>query len=110
MAVYQTVTTITGIFTYTDLHLNGKEILLAYDGNQTYRSTDRFDLTDSLILQWTGQGLSFQAWTITVQICAVLADGSLKNLPPWTQNGQVPSGGGSQLYQRIPVAVPGTAQ
>lgn len=98
MAIYTIVTTITGIFTYTDLYLAGKEILLSYDGNQTYKSTDQFDLTDSLVLQWIGQGLSYQPWTVDVRIMPV---GGVTKPVEWKQDGQIPAGGGSQLYQAI---------
>jgi hypothetical protein len=104
MAIYTVVTTITGIFTYTDLYLQGKDILLSYDGNQTYKSTDQFDLTDSLVLQWIGQGLSYQPWTVSLQIMAV---GGIGKPVQWSQAGQIPAGGGSQLYQQIPLSTQG---
>ena len=102
MGIYTVTTTITGIFTYTDLYLQGKEILLSYDGNQTYKTTDHFDLVNSLVLQWIGEGLSFQPWTISIQLVAV--GGAAKPIH-WTQSGQIPAGGGSQMYQEIPLTV-----
>jgi hypothetical protein len=100
MAIHTVITTITGIFTYTDLYLQGKEILLSYDGNQTYKSTDQFDLTDSLVFQWIGEGLSYQSWTVSIQIAAI---GGASKPVQWTHSGQIPAGGGSQLYQEIPL-------
>jgi hypothetical protein len=101
MAVYTVTTTITGTFTYTDLYLEGKHILLSYDGNQTYKSTDALDLTDALILQWVGQGLSYQGWTISVQFASQDQAAGMPTPNPWTKQGQIPAGGGSQLYQEI---------
>jgi hypothetical protein len=101
VSVYQVQSTITGVFTNMDLALDGKRILLSYDGDQTYQSTDLFDLTGNLILQWLGIGLSFQAWTITLLVSARQADGSFGAAKKWTKSGTIPQGGGSQLYQSI---------
>src|SRR5215470_1524827 len=101
MSVYKVETSIQGVFTNMDLHLDNKEIFLSYDGNQTYASTDLFDLASTLALQWIGVGLSFQSWTITLLFSAQKADGSFDDAKKWTKTGSIPQGGGSQLYELI---------
>lgn len=104
MANYRVKTTIQGVFTEMDLYLDAKHIALSYDGNQTYTSTDIFDLTDTIVLQWIGRGLSFQQWTITLLVAPQQQDGSFGADKQWTTNGQIPQGGGSQLYKSIALA------
>ena len=101
MSVYKVETSIQGVFTNMDLRLDGKEIFLSYDGNQTYASTDLFNLSSTLVLQWIGVGLSFQDWTITLLFRAQKVDGSFDDPKKWTKSGSIPQGGGSQLYELI---------
>ena len=104
MAKYRIKTTIDGVFTDMDLYLEAKRIALSYNGDQTYASTDIFDLTDTLVLQWIGRGLSFQDWTITLLVAAQQPDSSYAPEKQWTTSGQIPQGGGSQLYKAIALA------
>jgi hypothetical protein len=101
MAKYRIKTTINGVFTDMDLYLESKRIMLSYDGDQTYASTDILDLTDSIVLQWIGRGLSSQDWTITLLVAAQQADGSFGPEKQSKITGQIPDGGGSQLYKKI---------
>ena len=104
MANYRIKTSIQGVFTDMDLYLEGKDIMLSYDGDQTYASTDILDLTDKIVLQWIGRGLSFQQWTITLLVAAQQPDNSFAPDKQWTTSGQIPQGGGSQLYKEIALA------
>jgi hypothetical protein len=101
MSIYRVQTTIDGVFTNMDLVLDAKHILLSYDGGQSYASTDLFDVTNKLVLQWIGIGLSFQSWTITVLMSAQKADGTFDDDKKWSTTGTIPQGGGSQVYQEI---------
>jgi hypothetical protein len=104
MANYRIKTSIQGVFTEMDLYLEAKHIALSYDGDQTYASTDILDLTDEIVFQWIGRGLSFQQWTITLLVAAQQPDGSFDQDKKWTAGGQIPQGGGSQLYKEIALA------
>lgn len=101
MAIYKVQSNIDGVFTNMDLVLDAKRIQLAYDGNQSYQSTDLFDLPGNLVLQWIGMGLSFQAWTITLLFSLKASDGSFADPVQWAKKGTIPQGGGSQVYQSI---------
>lgn len=104
MGNYRIKTSIQGVFTDMDLYLEAKRIALSYDGDQTYASTDIFDLADKIVLQWIGRGLSFQQWTITLLVAAQQPNGSFDPDKKWTTSGQIPQGGGSQLYKEIALA------
>ncbi len=101
MSVYRVKTTIQGVFTSMDLMLDGKRILLSYDGDQSYASTDLFDIPNNLILQWIGIGLSFQNWTITLLLATQNVDGTFDDDKKWEKTGAIPQGGGSQVYEAI---------
>jgi hypothetical protein len=103
MAVYRVQSTIDGVFTSTDLVLEGKDIQLSYDGDHTYKSTDLFDLRDTITLQWVGRGLSFQEWTITLDVSKQKSDGSFAKSKSWSEDGQIPQGGSSGLHREIPL-------
>lgn len=99
--IYRIKTTIEGVFTSMDLALQAKEIMLSYDGDKTYTSTDFFELDKLLTLQWIGRGLSFQEWTITLSISKKKPDGSFEKAKKWEESGAIPQGGGSQVYREI---------
>jgi hypothetical protein len=101
VSVYRVKTSVTGVFTSMDLALDGKRILLSYDGDQTYTSTDQLDLSGVLKLQWIGFGLSFQDWTIALLVSVRNPDGSFEPEKKWSTNGTIPPEGGSQLYKEI---------
>jgi hypothetical protein len=101
MSVYKVVTTVAGTFTNMDLALDGKRIQLSYDGGSGYQSTDLVDVTNGLVLQWIGVGLSFQDWTITLLISPRNDDQSFGKAKKWALNGRIPQGGGSQVYENI---------
>jgi hypothetical protein len=110
MSIYRVQTTIQGAFTNMDLVLDGKHILLSYDADQTYASTDLFDVSTNLVLQWIGIGLSFQSWTITLLVSAQKPDGTFDDDKKWTKTGTIPQGGGSQVYDEIDPAKLGPAK
>jgi hypothetical protein len=86
-----------------DLVLDGKDIQLSYDGEKTYASTDLFEIQDTIILQWIGRGLSFQEWTITLDVAKQKPNGTFEKSKSWSEDGQIPQGGSSQLYREIPL-------
>jgi hypothetical protein len=101
MPIYRVKTTITGVFTSMDLVLDGKDIDLAYDGNQTYSSTDLFDLNDKLILQWVARGLSFQSFKIVLAISKKKDDGSFTKAKNFEEEGEIPGGSAATLRREI---------
>ncbi|HET9183800.1 MAG TPA: hypothetical protein VFP59_16840 [Candidatus Angelobacter sp.] len=101
MAVYKVKTTITGVFTSMDLVLDGKDIDLSYDGDHTYASTDLFDLSDKLGLQWAARGLSFQDYTITLAISKRNDDGSFAKPKNFEEDGTIPQGQVAQVHREI---------
>jgi hypothetical protein len=101
MSIYRVKTKVEGVFTSMDYFLEGKRILLSYDGDKTYSSTDLLDLDKTLKLQWIAVGLSFQEWTITLLIAQKKPDGTFDTEKKWTTSGEIPTTGGSQLYKEI---------
>jgi hypothetical protein len=101
MSVYRIKTTVEGVFTSMDYFLEGKRVLLSYDGDKTYSSTDQLELANKLTLQWIAVGLSFQDWTITLLIAQRKPDGTFDTEKKWTTSGTIPPVGGSQLYKEI---------
>src|SRR5437016_4121546 len=101
MSVFRIRTKVEGVFTSMDYFLEGKRVLLSYDGDKTYGSSDLLDLTKTLTLQWIAVGLSFQEWTITLLIAQKKEDGTFDVEKKWTTSGQIPTSGGSQLYKQI---------
>jgi|SRR5450756_1171696 len=104
MSVYRVKTSISGVFTNMDLLLHAKKIMLSYDGNESYQSTDLFDLSSPLVLQWIGIGLSYQTWNITLLIAAQKPDNTFDVDKKWTMDGSIPPDGGSQLYKSIDIS------
>lgn len=101
MTVYRVKTTVDGVFTSMDLVLETREIMLSYDGDKTYTSTDLFNLDNTLTLQWIGRGLSFQEWTITLGISKKKDNGAFDKEKTWAESGEIPQGGGSQMFREI---------
>ena len=92
MAVYRVKTTITGVFTSMDLKLGQERIHLSYDGNQTYISTDLFDLSGKLKLDWKARGISFQDYTVKLAISKRKDDGSFGKAKTFEEDGSIPQG------------------
>jgi hypothetical protein len=90
-----------------DLYLDGHHILLHYDGNESYKSTDMLMLDDTLKLQWVGYGLTGQQWKVSIQAVPIV--GSAQDPKTWSKSGQIPPGpqGGSTLYAEIPIPITG---
>lgn len=108
MANYKIETAVTGVFTpKPTLYLSAHQIDLSYNGSDKYLGTDILAISDKLIVQFVGPGLSGQQWQVDLTITQQESDGSYPTASAgnWTQKGEIPAGGSSGFYGEIVVPI-----
>ena len=69
MAVIKTETEVIGVLFDGQVWLEGQESKLAYDGDETRKSTDFVDVTDGVLnIMFHGVGIAGTAWKVTINL------------------------------------------
>jgi len=68
MSQHKVFTEIVGDLTSLFVSLEGFEIGMSYDGDQTYQSTNVLDIDGALNLVFQGRGIAFAGWKLTLTL------------------------------------------
>lgn len=103
MSQHKVTTVVEGYLTSLFVSLEGLEIDLSYDGDQTYQSTDLLNIDDTLNLIFHPRGIAFAGWTITITL-----DDAEE--PLFKRSGQLSLHNESLLNEAIPMPKPGAGK
>ena len=68
MSQHRVFTEVVGDLTSMFVSLEGLEIGMSYDGDQTYQSTNLMDIDGALNLVFHGRGIAFAGWKISLTL------------------------------------------